>query len=203
MKEYLQLLRRVDAWYRGVREKHPDKVTCARGCRDCCLGLFDISLADADLLREGMAALDPVTRADIEKRAEAIVSRLRETHPDLGETLDGWSPEDVDDLCDAIGPTECPVLGREGECRLYEHRPLTCRLSGVPVVDVTGEKIYPEGCAKCTLKAEEAPRLDGGALRRDERKILKRRYPRQSGVTLLIPQAVAPHLTPPAPAVLA
>ncbi len=191
MEDYRKFLARADAWYRGVREKHPDKVPCAKGCRDCCLGLFDVTLLDGDLLREGMALLDVATRRDIEARAEAILSKLRESWPGLGETLDGWSDDEIDALCDALGPVECPVLGPAGECRLYDHRPLTCRLSGVPVVDLSGQKVYPEGCAKCTLRADEAPRLDCDRLRRDERKLLKKHHPRDLDATLLIPQAVA------------
>ena len=190
MDEYRRLLDRVDAWYRGVKEKHPDKVPCSKGCRDCCVGLFDVSLADGDLLREGLAAVDQATQEDIRSRAAAIVARLREIYPDLGDTLDGWDPDDVDDLCDALGDVECPVLGPEGDCRLYASRPMTCRMSGVPLVDVTGETIYPEGCAKCQLKPKETPRLDCAALRKDERKILRGRYRHQSGVMQLIAQAI-------------
>jgi Fe-S-cluster containining protein len=188
--EYRRLLDRVDVWYRGVKEKHPDKVPCSKGCRDCCLGLFDVSLADGDLLREGLAAVEPSVRDDIRARAAAVLARLREVFPDLGDTLDGWDPDDVDDLCDALGDVECPVLGKEGECRLYASRPMTCRMSGVPIVDLSGETIYPEGCAKCLLKPKETPRLDCASLRKDERKILRRRYPHQSGVTQLIAQAL-------------
>lgn len=190
MEEYRSLLDRVDAWYRGVKAKFPEQVPCERGCRDCCLGLFDISLADRDLLREGLAQADDATRRDIEARARSILARLREIYLDLDDTLDGWDSDAIDDLCDALGDEECPVLGPEGECRLYAHRPLTCRMSGVPVVDVTGESVHPEGCAKCTLKAEEVPRLDCEKMRRDERRVLKRRHPGRSGVTLIIPQAV-------------
>jgi len=190
--DYRKFLARADAWYRGVREKHPDRVPCTKGCRDCCLGLFDVTLLDRDLLREGMAAADEATRRDIEGRATAILERLHAAWPGLGGTLEGWTEGEIDDLCDALGPVECPVLGPSGECRLYEHRPLTCRLSGVPVVDLSGEKVYPEGCAKCTLKADEAPRLDCHKLRRDEGKLLKKHHPRDVDVTLLIPQAVAP-----------
>ena len=190
MDDYRELLSKVDAWYLSVKETHPDQVPCAKGCRDCCIGLFDVSLADRDLLREGMAALVPAVRKDIEQRAAELMAKLRTTAPDLGDTLDGWSPDDIDDLCDAVGDVECPVLGREGECRLYAHRPLTCRMSGVPVVDLSGTPVFPEGCAKCTLKPSEAPRLDCDRLSRQERKILKARYPQQSGVTLFIAQAV-------------
>ena len=192
MEDYRKFLARADAWYRGVREKHPDKVPCVKGCRDCCLGLFDVTLLDADLLREGLALLDLATWKDIEGRAGEILAKLRESWPGLGETLDGWSDDEIDSLCDALGPVECPVLGPAGECRLYDHRPLTCRLSGVPVVDLSGQKVYPEGCGKCTLRADEAPRLDCDRLRRDERKLLKKHHPRDLDATLLIPQAVAP-----------
>ena len=190
MDEYKELLAKVDAWHRSVKERHPDQVPCTKGCRDCCIGLFDVSLADRDLLREGLAAADSAARKEIEERAAALLVRLRELAPDLGDTLDGWSAEKIDDLCDEAGDVECPVLGREGECRLYAHRPLTCRMSGVPVVNLAGEPVFPEGCAKCTLKPKDAPRLDCDRLSRHERRILKARYPHQSGVTLFIVQAL-------------
>lgn len=190
MNDYLELLRQADAWYRSVKERFPEKVPCGRGCRECCLGLFDITLADADLLREGLARLDAATRRDIESRAAALLARLREIRPDLGEDLDDLSEDEIDALCDALGPVECPVLGQEGECRLYAHRPLTCRLSGVPVVDLSGEAVFPEGCSKCTLRAEEAPRLDCKALQRRESRILQKRYRGRERVPLLIPQAL-------------
>lgn len=190
MEDYPALLGDVDAWYRSVQASHPDQVPCTRGCRECCIGLFDISLADRDLLREGLAGADPEVRKDIQSRASAQVARLREIEPDLGDTLDGMSPEAIDDLCDRVGPVECPVLGREGECRLYPHRPLTCRMSGVPVVDLSGRTVYPEGCAKCTLRPKDTPRLDCGGISKRERKILKARYPGRSGVTLFIAQAL-------------
>ena len=70
------------------------------------------------------------------------------------------------------------------------HRPMTCRMSGVPVVDLSGNPVFPEGCAKCTLQPAQAPRLDCDRISRQERKILKERYPGKSGVTLFIAQAV-------------
>jgi len=64
-------------------------------------------------------------------------------------------------------------------------------MSGVPVVDLSGKAVFPEGCAKCTLKPADAPRLDCDRISRQERKILKARYPAKSGVTLFIAQALA------------
>jgi len=189
MDDYKDLLAGVDAWYKSVKDAHPAEVPCSKGCRECCIGLFDVSLADRDLLREGLAKADPAVRKDIEARATALVARLRELTPDLGDTLDGMAPEEIDDLCDAVGDVDCPVLGPGGECRLYAHRPLTCRMSGVPVVNLKGHAVYPEGCAKCTLKPKDTPRLDCDRISRRERKILKTRYPGASGFTLFIAQA--------------
>ena len=197
MDDYRSLLADVDAWYTSVKAAHPAEVPCTKGCRECCIGLFDVSLADRDLLREGLAQADPGVRKDIQDRAAALVERLREIEPGLGDTLDGMSPEAIDDLCDAVGDVECPVLGREGECRLYAHRPLTCRMSGVPVVDLSGKTVYPEGCAKCTLKPKDAPRLDCDRISKRERKILKARYPGDSGITLFIAQALSPSSSDP------
>lgn len=190
MRKYLSLLRDVDAWYGAVKAAHPSQVPCEKGCRDCCLGLFDVSIADRELLRAGLAKADEATRRDIASRAEAILAKLRASFPHLGETLEGLDDEAVDAVCDALGPVECPVLGPAGECRLYEHRPLTCRLAGVPVVDVSGEVIAREGCAKCTLSAKDAPRLDCRGMHRREEKILRTLDPDRVDVTMLIPQAV-------------
>ncbi len=190
MDEYREILARVDAWYRSVKEQRPAQVPCDKGCRDCCVGLFDVTLADRDLLREGLAAVEEPVRRDIEARAAAVVEKLRAVEPGIGDTLDGWEADAIDDLCDAVGDVECPVLGPGGECRLYAWRPLTCRLSGVPVVDVTGETVFPDGCAKCLLKPKDTPRLDCGTLRRDERRLLKRRYRARAGVPVFIAQAL-------------
>lgn len=178
MSEYLKLLKRVDAWWRNVRRRHPDQVPCAVGCRDCCLGLFDINAADADLLREGMKAIAPEARRDIEERAAAIVARV-------GSSIEGLSDDEIDAIIEKEGAVECPVLGPKGECRLYEHRPLTCRLMGAPVVDRDGEAIFPEGCSKCTLSAADAPRLDYHGLRAGEEQVLGKRTE-----TMFIAQAI-------------
>lgn len=192
MKDFRALLDRVDAWYGEAKAAAGDKLPCAKGCRDCCLGLFDVTLADAELLREGLAKAEPSVRKDIQARASEIMSRLRAVFRGLGEDFDGWTEKDIDAVCDELGEVECPVLGPAGECRLYEHRPLTCRLCGPPLVDRSGRVVHPEGCPKCTLTAADALPFACLDLQREERKLLKQRFPGRSGVVLLIPQALAP-----------
>ena len=145
------LYKQDQEWYAGVQAKFPEKVVCKKGCFDCCLGLFDISLLDAALLREGLAQADPAVRADIVAKAQAIMEQISALRPDLrGEpTLESLTPDEVDTLCDEMKEVRCPVLGEQGECRLYDHRPLVCRLNGVPltlIVDTGADRtvISPE-----------------------------------------------------------
>ena len=57
-------------------------------------------------------------------------------------------------------------------------------------MNVDGIAIQSEGCKKCTLTAEETPRLDCDALRRQEKSVLRKNFRGKSGVSLLIPQAL-------------
>jgi len=191
MDAYRKLMDRADTWYRSVQSAHSAKVPCRIGCRDCCLGLFEISLADSDMLREGLAKLSEVERLEIRNRAGSILNQLRRTYPDLGESLRGLSEEEIDEILAIPGDVECPALGPGGECRLYDHRPLVCRLAGVPVVDLRGQAVQPEGCVHCTLTPGETPPIDHTSLRAQEMLILRERYGKRADETLTIPQGLA------------
>jgi hypothetical protein len=42
--------------------------------------------------------------------------------------------------------TPCALLGDDGKCLVYAYRPMTCRLNGLPLVDISGEIFYDEWC---------------------------------------------------------
>jgi Fe-S-cluster containining protein len=178
MDAYRRLLGRVDAWFARVLAEHPSKMQCRRGCFDCCLGLFDISIADAALLREGLAALAAPVREGIEARARALMEKVAAERPELrgARTLDALDEDEIDDLTDAVGPERCPCLGEGGECLVYDYRPMVCRLNGAPVVDVSGAVVHEEGCFKNSVTPGETPRLEYDVIRREERKLLRRLY---------------------------
>ena len=51
--------------------------------------------------------------------------------------------------------TPCVLLDDGGHCLVYDHRPMTCRLHGIPLIDINGE-IFDD--ATCTLNfAEKDP----------------------------------------------
>jgi Fe-S-cluster containining protein len=40
------------------------------------------------------------------------------------------------------------LLDSEGHCLVYEHRPMTCRLHGLPLIDISGEVMHDEWCTE-------------------------------------------------------
>jgi len=91
--------------------------------------LFDISLADAVGVAEGLAALSPDVRGQVLARAEAIQESI-----DL-HLMDRDDPR-TDEVADSFAePPRCPMLGPSNECLIYNQRPLACRLEGLPMVD--------------------------------------------------------------------
>lgn len=140
---YRTLLQRLDAWFARGRERHPNVIPCAAGCSACCHGPFDVSVADVALLRRGLAKLDPAARDEVVRRAHALVARVHEREP-------AWEPpfaiasigEDrFDALSEALHEEPCPCLDDAGRCRIYEERPLVCRLIGLSMSAGAGRTI--------------------------------------------------------------
>src|SRR5262245_8699362 len=119
----------IDDWFKTIREKYSTHMQCDKGCAMCCHGLFDISLADAVGVAEGFAALSPDTKTQVLHRAETLQSSI-------GLHLMDRNDPRTDEVADSFAePPGCPMLGPSNECLIYDHRPLACRLEGLPMVD--------------------------------------------------------------------
>ncbi len=139
---YRALLPILDQWFsRGTDAAGSGVVPCRSGCSACCHGPFDISPADARLVAEGLAALDPAVREGIAARADEQLKRY-------ADLIDGWgAPWDVDGveeasfdrLCEALHDLPCPALGAEGGCLIYAYRPATCRMTGLAMATDDGD----------------------------------------------------------------
>lgn len=141
VEQYQQLLERLDRWFAETRERHPGVIPCRPGCTACCHGPFDISLADVRLLSAGLAQLDPAVREQVRQRGQALLERVHALEP-------GWTtPYDVraldeerfDRLTEALADMPCPLLDEQGSCLAYAHRPMVCRLIGLPMMTAEGE----------------------------------------------------------------
>jgi Fe-S-cluster containining protein len=144
---YRALLQRLSDWFEEGRRRAPGVIPCRRGCTACCHGPFDISVADVELLQEAVDRLPEETRLDVIMRARVLLAKMEAREPgwtaphaiaDLGE-------ERFDQLAAALGAEPCPLLSDDGRCRVYEDRPLVCRLIGLAMVSPTGREI-PNAC---------------------------------------------------------
>lgn len=162
LDRYGALLREVDGWFQRCVDQYPGLITCRNGCSECCCGLFDITLLDAMYLKRGFDALPETQQAGILQAASLRLQQLSNVNPAFMEPwlLNGIPENDWDALMPEEDEIPCLLLSETGGCLVYDSRPMTCRLNGIPLIDVSGEEFFDEWC---TLNfAEEDPRRFSG-----------------------------------------
>jgi Fe-S-cluster containining protein len=90
------------------------KLQCRKGCSKCCSQIFRITLLDAHIIEEHIKALPKEYQTMLKAKAEEYIKQK-------------------ENLKNPALP--CPALGEEGECAIYEARPIVCRRFGVPIYD--------------------------------------------------------------------
>lgn len=161
---YRALLGEIDVWFESCLQSAPvGMLACRQGCSACCRGLFDITLLDAFLLKEGFAGLPEAMQAQVLARCRSRLPELQLRWPQLHPPYllnalpdDSWTAMPEEDA------TPCPLLGGDGLCLIYPFRPMTCRLHGLPNVDLSGEDF---STALCTLHPGDPHTLPADVLR--------------------------------------
>lgn len=146
------LLQIIDNALAETARKSGEWLVCRKGCTQCCVGVFAINQLDAARLKEGMAELgihNPKKAAAVRNRAHNSVKRLSPHFPGNTKTGILASDEEAEErFLDFANDEPCPALSPEtGECELYAHRPMTCRVFGPPVR--TGEDGALGVCELC------------------------------------------------------
>ncbi len=193
-EKYEALVKQVDAVFDKVQQEHAECVACKAGCDDCCHALFDLTLIEAMYIKKKFDQVFEAAgrEAIIEKanKADRDVYRLkRRSHKDQlagkpeGEILEEMAAERV----------RCPLLNEASCCDLYEQRPITCRLYGIPTVigdkaHTCGASGFREGMAYPTVKLE-AIQNKLYALSAELAMEIKSRYPKLG--EMLVPLSMA------------
>ena len=131
---YEGFAREADALFERIRAQYPELVVCREQCSSCCHALFDLSLVEALYLNaqflervplgmERTAVLDAAGTID-----RQIVRFKRKIFNDSKAGRD--SNEILEEV--AAAAMRCPLLDSQERCILYDVRPITCRLYGVP-----------------------------------------------------------------------
>lgn len=102
-----------------------DKIQCRRGCSKCCSQIFHITLIDAHIIGEHIRSMPQNQREELQQKAREYL-----LHLPFIERL----PLNKGESAKREG-VPCPALGTEGECTIYEARPVICRRFGMPIYD--------------------------------------------------------------------
>jgi len=134
-KKYEELQKRADRIFEEVKKRYPKEVRCKIGCTDCCYALFDLTLVEAMYINYQFFKniTDKKRQEEILEEANRIDRRVYKIKRKLfKEREKGVPTEKILEEASKI-KMKCPLLDEEGRCILYEHRPVICRLYGLPL----------------------------------------------------------------------
>ncbi len=166
LKQYADILATVDDWFSRCIARAGGAIACRVGCAGCCRGLFDITLLDACYLKSGFNRLPAGVQAEVLRKSQARLAVITAFWPEFAPpyVLNLRPEESWAEISPEGDETPCVLLGDDGRCLVYAYRPMTCRLHGIPLVDVGGEIMDD---AWCTMNFVQSNPLAMDGLRGD------------------------------------
>lgn len=131
--KYEAIVGMVDQVFDRVKKEFPKEVFCREKCSDCCYAIFDLTLIEALYLnhkfnekfsgneKAGLISVADKTDRSLTKMKRDAYKKVKEGADQL-EIVAKMSQERV----------RCPLLGENNLCLMYEYRPITCRVYGIP-----------------------------------------------------------------------
>lgn len=133
-KRYEKLRAQADQVFEKIKNQYPDCVKCKLECSDCCYALFDLTLIEALYLNFNFNKILPEDRKaqliEVSNRADRAIYKLKKKAY-KAFTLGTSEDEILTKLAEER--VACPLLDTKNCCELYEYRPITCRLYGIPL----------------------------------------------------------------------
>ncbi len=156
--KYEALVDMVDNIFARVRKEYPACVNCKKGCADCCHAVFDVTLIEAlylnhkfrDLFGENKEMLERANKAD--RQVHKLKKNAYKEHQE--------GKNEVAVLQEmGMQRVRCALLNERDMCDLYDFRPITCRLYGVPtaiqgMAHTCGKSGFDEGEAYPTVNLD-------------------------------------------------
>ena len=131
--KYEAVVEMVDGIFEKMKTDYPKEVFCRERCCDCCYALFDITMIEAAYLnhkfRERFSGKEKNSIIENAAKTDRALYKIKR---DLyRESQEGKN--EVELLAKAGAErVRCPLLGEDDLCLMYDVRPITCRLYGVP-----------------------------------------------------------------------
>ncbi|MBU8910611.1 MAG: YkgJ family cysteine cluster protein [Desulfobacterales bacterium] len=159
--KYEALVQMVDAVFDRVKKEFPKEVFCREKCSDCCYAIFDLTLIEAlyfkDRFLKKFAGKEKNEFIAIADKTDRVLAKMKrnaykeiKNGADELEIVGKMSQERV----------RCPLLGEDNLCVIYEYRPITCRVYGIPtstagVSHICGRTNFTQGKPYPTLNMDK------------------------------------------------
>jgi len=132
-EQYEALSASVVRAFETVKSQYPDCVKCKPLCSDCCYALFDLTLIEALYINErfrGKYSGEPLEI--LTERCNRIDRTLYKKKKSAYKAAESGKEEDeiLNEMAEIR--VRCPMLNDAQMCDIYEFRPLTCKLYGIP-----------------------------------------------------------------------
>ena len=151
-ERYEAVVAEVDAVFAKFETEMGELVKCGKGCSDCCYALFDVTLVEGMYINakfnEQFSGIRRSRIMDLADRADRQIHKLKRKV--YMASQGGKSASEI--LMEVSkARVRCPMLSDDDLCEIYENRPITCRLYGVPTS--IGGKAHT--CGKAGFKGGE------------------------------------------------
>jgi Fe-S-cluster containining protein len=132
--KYEALVAQVEKGIEQIKKAFPKEVHCNKQCSDCCFAVFDLSLIEAVFLNyRFFQQVEKKDQEEILERANSADRQAYRIKRKLNKLLtEGKESEGTIFALLSRERIECSLLNEARLCDLYEYRPITCRVYGVP-----------------------------------------------------------------------
>ena len=149
LEPYDRIVLKADDGFQRMESDFVECVKCEPHCADCCHAVFGLFLIEAVFLKHDFDRLPEEDRLAALRRADEADKELKVLERTLKE-FEG----DPQMSSYAMGKARirCPLLSDDNECILYPHRPITCRVYGIPTMIQGVSRV----CGKAGFKKDES-----------------------------------------------
>lgn len=133
-ERYEALVAKVESAFEQVKIKYPDEVKCKKGCSDCCHALFDLTFIEALYVNTCFIEyFDENKKSELLEKANKADRKIYKIKKEAYRATQEGKDEQA--VIEEISQKRirCPLLGEKDLCQMYQHRPIACRVYGIPL----------------------------------------------------------------------
>ncbi|MCD4743883.1 MAG: YkgJ family cysteine cluster protein [Desulfobacteraceae bacterium] len=131
--KYRATVAMIDKIFERVKNEFPKEVFCREKCSDCCYAIFDVTIIEALYInhkfKEQFSGAEKQKIIDNASKTDRVLAKLKRN---IQKELQQGKNEI--ELLAKMGKerVRCPLLGEDDLCIMYDSRPITCRIYGIP-----------------------------------------------------------------------